>query len=83
VRARRPGLPRHATDAGLGSVGSCTQHGSDPTCDIAYEGWGEAGELKAFACEECGSPLQIVAFADPDRDGVAPGAAELQPRRAA
>ncbi|MFL5868226.1 MAG: hypothetical protein ACJ766_14100 [Thermoleophilaceae bacterium] len=56
---------------------------SDPTCDIAYEGWGEAAELEAFGCEECGSPLQIVAFANADRDGVAPRRAELQQRRAA
>jgi hypothetical protein len=56
---------------------------SDRACDIAYEGWGEAAELEGFGCEECGSPLEIVAFANADRDGVAPRPAELQPRRAA
>jgi hypothetical protein len=56
---------------------------SDRTCDIAYEGWGEPAELEALTCEECGTQLQIVAFANADRDGVAPRRAELQQRRAA
>jgi len=56
---------------------------SDPACDTAYEGWGEAAELEAFGCEECDSPLRIVAFANAARDGVAPRPAELQQRRAA
>jgi hypothetical protein len=56
---------------------------SDRACDIAYEGWGQAAELEALTCEECRTPLQIVAFANADRDGVAPRPAELQQRRAA
>ncbi len=53
----------------------------DPHCDLAYEAWGEPGELQALTCEDCGAPLEIVAFANADRDGLVPHAAEL--RRAA
>jgi hypothetical protein len=54
---------------------------SAPRCDLAYEAWGEPAELEALACEECGAPLEVVAFANADRDGVAPRSAEV--RRAA
>jgi hypothetical protein len=54
---------------------------SDPGCGLAYEAWAEPAELQALDCEECGAPLEIVAFANADRDGAAPRAAEL--RRAA
>ena len=56
---------------------------SSRSCDLTYEGWGEAAELEAFECEECGSPLRIVAFANAERDGVTPGSPELQQRHAA
>jgi hypothetical protein len=62
----------------LYAVLECT----DRTCDIAYEAWGEAAQLQALTCEECGHTLEIVAFANADRDGVVPRPAELQ-RRAA
>jgi len=54
---------------------------SDPRCDLAYEAWGQPAELQALTCEECGAQLDIVAFANADRDGVTPRQAEL--RRAA
>ena len=54
---------------------------SDPRCRIPYEAWGEAAELQALDCEECGAPLEIVACANADRDGVTPRPGEL--RRAA
>jgi hypothetical protein len=56
---------------------------SDPECDIAYEAWGEANALEQLQCEECGSPLELLGFANADRDGVVPGSVELQQRRAA
>lgn len=56
---------------------------SDPDCDAAYEGWGEAAELESLACEVCRAPLEIIAFANADRDGVVPRRTELQQRRAA
>ena len=56
---------------------------SDRDCDIAYEAWGTAAELESLTCEECGRPLEIVAFANADREGVAPRRSELQQRRAA
>ena len=55
---------------------------SDRRCDEAYEAWGEPADLEALTCEVCGRPLEMVAFANADRDGVQPRAAELQ-RRAA
>ena len=56
---------------------------SDRRCDIAYEAWGEPRELETLTCEECGQVLEMVAFANADRDGVKPRAGELQQRRAA
>jgi hypothetical protein len=55
----------------------------DGDCALDYEAWGEPDQLEILACEDCGSPLEIVAFANADRDGVPPRRAELQPRRAA
>jgi len=63
----------------LYAILDCTGSG----CDIAYEAWGEAQDLEVLTCEECGSPLQIVAFANTDRGGAAPGSVELQQRHAA
>jgi len=54
---------------------------SDTRCRVPYEAWAEPAELDALDCEECGAPLEIVAWANADRAGVAPRAAEL--RRAA
>ena len=54
---------------------------SDRRCDAAYEAWGEPAELEALTCEDCGRRLEIVAFANADRDGVQPRPVEL--RRAA
>jgi hypothetical protein len=51
-------------------------------CDEAYEAWGERADLEALTCEICGEPLEMVAFANADREGAQPRAAELQ-RRAA
>jgi hypothetical protein len=56
---------------------------SDGSCDIAYEAWGEPAALEALACEECGRPLRMLAFANADRDGVVPRSTELQQRDAA
>jgi hypothetical protein len=56
---------------------------SDGECDIAYEAWGEPEQLEALVCEDCGCALQIVAFANAERDGVAPRYVELQQRDAA
>lgn len=54
---------------------------ADRRCGAAYEAWGEPRELEALICEDCRRPLDIVAFANADRDGVQPRRAEL--RRAA
>jgi hypothetical protein len=56
---------------------------SDGECDIAYEAWGEPGDLEALVCEDCGCALEIVAFANADRDGTRPRRAQLQQRDAA
>lgn len=56
---------------------------SDGDCDIAYEAWGEPEDLAQLACEECGCLLEVVAFSNAERDGVAPGSVELQQRDAA
>jgi hypothetical protein len=52
-------------------------------CDEAYEAWGEPSDLEALTCEVCDQPLEMVAFANADREGAAPRAAELRQRRAA
>jgi hypothetical protein len=56
---------------------------TDGACEIAYEAWGEASELQALTCEECGRPLRVEAYANADRDGAAPRSAELRQRDAA
>ena len=43
---------------------------SDRRCDAAYEAWAEPHELEALECEECGRPLEAIAYseaADGDR----------------
>ena len=56
---------------------------SDRGCDIAYEAWGEPKDLEQLPCEECGAVLEVMGFANAERDGVPPGAVELQQRDAA
>ena len=55
----------------------------NPRCDARYEGWGTPGELRAVPCEECGSPLEPVAWAEADPARDEPRAPQLQQRRAA
>jgi hypothetical protein len=55
----------------------------DEECALDYEAWGEPDQLEALHCEDCGSGLEIVAYANADRDGVPPRAAELRQRDAA
>jgi hypothetical protein len=56
---------------------------SSRRCEIPYEAWGERRDLERLDCEDCGHPLDILAFSKVERERAASGSVELQQRDAA
>jgi hypothetical protein len=56
---------------------------SNRRCEIPYEAWGQRADLERLDCEECGHPLEVLAFSNAERERRTTGSVELQQRDAA
>ena len=54
---------------------------SDRECRAAFEAEGTRASIEALRCEDCGGPLQAVAYADSQDSGASGGTRDLGPAR--